>query len=260
MPDAVFWAYPWSAKWTWEDRIVGSGSHFGVMNPTVLEPKYSVIQAKSLDPSEQEKVIKEYQFIFSCVLSGERGTFFFLFLLSNQTSSQSTYQSWILLPMKWRTYFPFIVKLYGLVAKTACFRVNSIWVWFEANYLNSLRVHFLIFKMGVMMVPGVMMLSWGLYDKMHVKHSEQDLECTHHTESINFFSVSKYCQRGLCDKETHHGEVIRTLLAPEPSSLKNKGRRCFSRGCRIQKGRSRTGYLICRAWYKMKIQSFLFKK
>ena len=56
---------------------MGSGSHSGVMNPTVLEPKYSVIQAKSLDPSEQEKVIKEYQFIFSCVLSGERGTFFF---------------------------------------------------------------------------------------------------------------------------------------------------------------------------------------
>lgn len=65
---------------------------------------------------------------------------------------------------------------------------------------------------------------------MHIKCSEQDLECTHHTESINFFSVSKYCQRGLCDKETHHGEVVRTLLAPEPSSLKNKPRRCFSRG------------------------------
>ena len=95
---------------------------------------------------------------------------------------------------------------------------------------------------------------------MHVKHSEQDLECTHHTESINFFSVSKYCQRGLCDKETHHGEVIRTLLAPEPSSLKNKGRRCFSRGCRIQKGRSRTGYLICRAWYKMKMKGSRVQK
>lgn len=208
-----------------------------------------------------KKIIKKYQFIFSCVLSGERKTFYFYyFLLSNQSSSQSTYQSWILLPMKWRTYFPFIVKLYGLVAKTACFRVNSIWVWFEANYLNSLRVHFLIFKMGVMMVPGLMMLSWGLYGKMHIKRSEQDLECTYHTESINFFSVSKYCQRGLCDKETHHGEVVRTLLAPEPSSLKHKHRRCFNGGCRIQKGRSRTGYLICRAWYKMKIQSFLFKK
>lgn len=129
--------------------------------------------------------------------------------------------------MKWRTRFPFIIKLYGLVAKTTCFGVNGIWVWFETNYLNSLRIHFLIFKMGVMMVPGVMMLLWGLYDKRHIKCSEQGLERTHHSVSINFYSVSKYCQRGLGKKGTHHCEVVRTQLAPRALISKNQIQEVF---------------------------------
>ena len=114
-------------------------------------------------PKWQEKVTREscffmafwqYQFIFSCVLSGGKKDCFsttFSFPISPhlQTHNQSAHQSWILLPVKWRTCFPFIIKLYGLVAKTTCFGVNGIWVWFETNYLNSLRVHFLLFKMGV---------------------------------------------------------------------------------------------------------------
>lgn len=81
----------------------------------------------------------------------EKMFFYYFFLPSGlhlHTHNQSTHQSWILPPMKWRTYFPFIIKLYGLVVKMTWFGVNCIWVWFEANYLNSLRVHFLIFQMG----------------------------------------------------------------------------------------------------------------
>ena len=65
-------------------RIVGSGSHFGVMNPTVLEPKYSVIQAKNLDGNALTQVNRKKNhkkisiYILLCPQWGKKN---FLFLL-----------------------------------------------------------------------------------------------------------------------------------------------------------------------------------
>ena len=82
--------------------------------------------------------------------------------------------------------------------------------------------------MWVMMVPGVMMPLWGLYDKRHIKCSEQGLERTQHSVSIHFYSVSKYCHRGLGKKKgMHHREVVRTRLAPRALISKNQTQEVF---------------------------------
>lgn len=97
--------------------------------------------------------------------------------------------------MKWRTYFPFIIKLYGLAVKTTCFGVNCIWVWFETNWT-------LWESISLPLKPGnhgacLTVLWWGLYDKTHTKSAEQGLELTNQSVGINFYGGLKILSRGL---------------------------------------------------------------
>lgn len=134
-------------------------------------------------------VFWQYQFNSSCVLGGGRGgeTFCITFLFPTSLHlphSPSTHQSWLLLPMERRTYFPFIIKPYGLVVKTTRFGVNCIWVWFETNWA-------LWESISLPLKPGndgarLAVPWWGLDDKMHTEYAEQGLEWTDESVGINF--------------------------------------------------------------------------
>lgn len=66
---------------------------------------------------------------------------------------------------------------------------------------------------------------------MHKKCSEQGLEFSNHSISINFYSVSEILAKALGSKEMNHCEVVRTWPAPRQETpqppVKNKTQEVF---------------------------------
>jgi hypothetical protein len=134
--------------WTWSRSYRGL-QHFGISNAI---PNWTGKQLQEIPISLRHSGnFNLYLPMMSVVVGGGR-IFFYYFFISKHSSSSNLQSINVsmesLTANETESLFPFIIKLYDLVAKGTCFGVNSIWVWFVANYINSLRVHFLILTMG----------------------------------------------------------------------------------------------------------------
>ena len=172
-PGAGFWAYPWAVEYIWEDTeleglesIWDNESHSPRAKVLTATPANSLkrnARTKVSRKKSQESLVAFWHSgisrLYSPVYSVGKSVFLLFFSLPSslylQTHNQLTHQSRILLPMKCRTYFPFIIKLYGLIVKTTCFKVNMHLSLIWGKLLELYESPFPHLWNGIMMVPAL---------------------------------------------------------------------------------------------------------